>query len=35
MSNSQNQVVGFKRYTLDGDMLLVVVNAGRFTVGER
>jgi len=24
----QNQVVGFKRYTLDGDLVLVVVNAG-------
>ena len=24
----QNQVVGFKRYTMDGDLVLVVVNAG-------
>ncbi len=26
--DNQNQVVGFKRYNLDGDVLLVVVNAG-------
>ena len=26
--DDQNQVVGFKRYSLDGDVLLVVVNAG-------
>ena len=26
--DNQNQVVGFKRYNVDGDVLLVVVNAG-------
>jgi 1,4-alpha-glucan branching enzyme len=26
--DGQNQVVGFKRYTLDGDVIMVVVNAG-------
>ena len=27
-TDQQNQVVGFKRYTMDGDVVLVVVNAG-------
>ena len=26
--DSQNQVVAFKRYNMDGDLLLIVVNAG-------
>lgn len=31
--DSQNQVVAFKRYTMDGDLILVVVNAGNSTWG--
>jgi len=32
--DTQNQVVGFKRYTMDGDLVLVVVNAGDSQWGD-